>query len=333
MILISVIIPVYNSSHYLAECLESVLTQSLRDIEIICVNDGSTDDSLDLLQQYQSKDSRFTVISQENVGVSAARNAGLEVAKGRYIGFVDSDDTVEKEYFETLCTAAATHEVEVVFCNGLGSQDIVRSKRYTEKEIREIILPLYFKEDSYNAIWNKLYSAEVIRKNNVRFPLGRSHGEDGEFNIQFLMHASSLYALDYFGYHYRETPGSATRNVTRFDYLQQAVQTFQKDWAPVVGQALAPDILYSLKKERFVNSIISLIYLFSNPENGLPLRARILRLSQIVHHGLVKQLFNENNQDIAASFPRYKKEIYSGIRSKSVITLYLLSLYSYYRNL
>ena len=330
---ISIIIPVYNSSRYLSECLDSVRAQTLQDIEIICINDGSTDDSLEILLQYQDKDSRIIVINQPNAGVSAARNTGLDITTGRYIGFIDSDDTVEKEFFETLFNSAEAHGTDLVFSIGLGGAAITADKRFTEQEIREMILPLYFKEDGHNAIWNKLYSAEVIRKNNIRFPVGRTHGEDAEFNIHFLMHASNLYALDYSGYHYRETPGSATRNVIQFDYLQQAVETFQKDWSPVIGKILAPCTLGQLKKERFVNTIISLIYITSNPENGLSLKSRLSRLGQIVRHGLVKQLFNENNQDITTSFPRYKKEIYRGIRSQSVITLYLLSLYSYYRNL
>ena len=219
---VSIIIPVYNAASYLSECLDSVLAQTLQDLEIICINDGSTDDSLEILRQYQDKDSRIIVIDQPNAGVSAARNTGLDITTGRYIGFIDSDDTVEKEFFETLFNSAEAHGTDLVFSIGLGGSAIAADKRFTEQEIRELILPLYFKEDGYNAIWNKLYSAEVIRKSNVRFPVGKTHGEDAEFNIHFLIHASNLYTLDYSGYHYRETPGSATRHEYNFSCSRSA---------------------------------------------------------------------------------------------------------------
>ena len=91
---ISVIIPVYNVEKYLRECLDSLLNQTFKDIEIICVNDGSTDGSLNILNEYASKDSRFIIINQNNQGLSAARNNGLNVAKGDYVAFLDSDDYI-----------------------------------------------------------------------------------------------------------------------------------------------------------------------------------------------------------------------------------------------
>ncbi|HBI00735.1 glycosyltransferase, partial [uncultured Flavobacterium sp.] len=93
MIKISVVIPVYNAENHLAECLDSVLNQSLSDIEVICIDDGSEDDSLTILKQYAETDFRLKILSQANQGVSVARNAGLEVAKGKYVSFVDGDDT------------------------------------------------------------------------------------------------------------------------------------------------------------------------------------------------------------------------------------------------
>lgn len=333
MALITVIIPVYNTAKYLEKCLNSILMQTFTDVEIICINDGSTDDSLEILKQYQKKNSRITIINQNNQGVSAARNAGLEVAAGKYIGFVDSDDSMEKEFFETLYNAAEWHEADIVFSKGLdGTSGIATGKTYPRHDIRKSILPLYFKEDGHNAIWNKLYSAEMVRKYKIIFPVGKTHGEDAEFNIHFLMHATNLYVIDYLGYHYRETEGSATRNAAKFDYLKQAVETFHKDWNSVLGDTITPDTMYRLKKEKLINIVISLIYIYSNPENGLPFKTKIGRLTQIVNHELVQQVFFEDNEEISSVFPRYKKEVYRGIKSRSVIKLYLLSLYSYYRS-
>lgn len=103
---VSVIVPVYNVEKYLRECLNSLVNQTLKEIEIICINDGSEDSSLEILNEYASKDSRFVIINQENSGQSVARNKGLDVAKGEYIGFVDSDDWVDLNFFENLYSEA-----------------------------------------------------------------------------------------------------------------------------------------------------------------------------------------------------------------------------------
>ena len=102
MIKVSIIIPVYNTSKYLPRCLDSVISQSLKDIEIICINDGSTDDSLNILKKYHDVDNRIIILNLQNGGVARARNAGIRKAIGEFIGFVDSDDYVDDNYFENL---------------------------------------------------------------------------------------------------------------------------------------------------------------------------------------------------------------------------------------
>ena len=99
---VSIIIPVYNSEKFLQKCLDSIVNQTLQEIEIICINDGSQDNSRKILQDYKDKDSRITIIDQENGGLSAACNSGLKIVKGEYIGFVDSDDWVSVDFFEKL---------------------------------------------------------------------------------------------------------------------------------------------------------------------------------------------------------------------------------------
>lgn len=330
---ISVIIPVYNASRYLPECLESIMAQTFSDIEIICINDGSTDNSLQILQDFRLKDSRIKIIDQKNAGVSAARNAGIKGATGRYIGFVDSDDTVEKNFFETLFVKAQENNADIVFSMGLSPSDtLAPEKIYGKSAIRSEILPLFFKMDIHNAIWNKLYTASIIKDENILFPVGLTHGEDAEFNIQFLAHAQTLLVIAYSGYHYRETPGSATRNVVKFSFLQHAIENFQKDWSELTADFIQPAVMTSLKKERFINNILSQVYIFANPENGLSFRERWKRLSKIVRHPLVGEIFAENNAKLQAGLSPFQKEIYKWIKKKSVLTLYLLSLYSYHRN-
>lgn len=106
MVKVSVVVPVYNASAYLAQCMDSLVRQTLSDIEVICINDGSTDDSSEILKKYAAEDGRFRVISQENRGVSAARNRGMAEAQGKYIGFVDADDWISPDFYEKLYQAA-----------------------------------------------------------------------------------------------------------------------------------------------------------------------------------------------------------------------------------
>ena len=114
---VSVVIPVYNCEAFLPECIDSLLAQTLEDIELIFVCDASPDDSLAILRRYEEKDSRIRVIAfEQNRGVSAARNAGIEAAAGEYIGFCDSDDWVEPQMFERLYGAAKQHEADISFC-------------------------------------------------------------------------------------------------------------------------------------------------------------------------------------------------------------------------
>ena len=115
--LISVIIPVYNTAEYLPRCLESVLNNTYRNLEVICINDGSKDNSIEVLNAYAQKDSRIRVIDQENAGVSAARNRGLDEVVGEYIAFVDSDDWIHRQYFEVLLASARDHDAQIAICN------------------------------------------------------------------------------------------------------------------------------------------------------------------------------------------------------------------------
>ena len=119
---VSVIIPVYNAEKYLEKCIESVVNQTLKDIEIILINDGSTDGSEEICKKYLS-DERVIYYSKENEGLAAARQDGIERASGEYIGFVDSDDWVEPDMYEKMYAAAKSNNSDVVYCNGLVNED------------------------------------------------------------------------------------------------------------------------------------------------------------------------------------------------------------------
>ena len=110
---VSVIVPVYNVEKYLRQCLDSIINQTLKEIEILCINDGSTDSSPEILKEYEEKDSRIKIINKKNAGLSAARNQGLELAKGEYVSFIDSDDWINETFCEALYTAAKKYDSDI----------------------------------------------------------------------------------------------------------------------------------------------------------------------------------------------------------------------------
>ena len=159
---ISVIIPIYNSEKYLKKCLDSVVNQTFHDKEIICVNDGSTDSSLEILKQY----SNIKIISQENKGLSEARNTGIKAAQGEYIGFVDSDDWVDLNFYEKLYNSITKNDADIACATIKRRKNKYRvmykeEKVYTDLEEKIRICGLL--DSSY--VWNKLYKAQLIKQN------------------------------------------------------------------------------------------------------------------------------------------------------------------------
>ena len=198
---VSVIIPVYNTENYLRACLDSVVNQTLRDIEIICVNDGSTDNSLSILKEYAEKDSRIVLINQKNAGVSVARNNAIAVAKGEYLAFLDSDDWFEPDAMEAAYSKISQDKTDVV---GFAAKSFIANKynRDFNSNIIEKILNgkggiKEFVELNI-LVWDKLFRTEFIKGNNIQFPVELSLAEDIIFcNLVNFAHAKYSYLNRY----------------------------------------------------------------------------------------------------------------------------------------
>ena len=203
---VSIIIPVYNSEKFLQKCLDSIVNQTLQEIEIICINDGSQDNSRKILQDYKDKDSRITIIDQENGGLSAARNSGLKIVKGEYIGFVDSDDWVAVDFFEKLYNTAVKHNADIAITN------VIRVHR-SQKQENYLIYDNETVTDDYLTklklcdipdkcyVWNKIYKTEEFKKNNLKFTEGRMY-EDLEFTPRMLYYLKKLVTVPDTYYYY-----------------------------------------------------------------------------------------------------------------------------------
>lgn len=217
--LISVIVPVYNVEEYLEECLNSILLQTYTNLEILIVNDGSTDNSLEILQKFSQKDSRITIFTKENGGLSSARNLAIDEAKGEYFTFIDSDDYIEENYIEYLMKSLIDNEADISIVN---SYHMINGKR---KDIinndgnvsifsrREVLERMYSKENDFIGILQsaqgKLYKKKLFK--NIRYPLGKKY-EDAFTTYKLYLNSKKIVYTNIALYAYRIREGSILRS-------------------------------------------------------------------------------------------------------------------------
>ena len=221
---ISIIVPVYNSEKYLDKCINSILKQTYKNIEIIAINDGSTDGSYEKLKSYAKRDDRIRVFNQDNKGSTEARIKGVQQARGKWIGFVDSDDWIEPHILENSYNRLINDDLDVVIWGFY--KDFVDVQDSTNSFVKINIGDYYCsKHKSDNEIllndnalalvgyaWNKLYKRDLIVSNNLQFLEGVSLVEDMLFNSEVLSKSDKIAFIDDIGYHYiqrnRETLGA-----------------------------------------------------------------------------------------------------------------------------
>lgn len=222
---VSIIIPVYNVEKYLGRCLDSILSQTMKDIEIILVNDGSRDSSLEICRDYAEKDSRIVVIDKKNEGVSVARNTGIDIATGTYIGFVDPDDWIEPKMYENMYNTIEKYKCSMALCNYfkdskfsstvktikvnkdvLGKLDIINELIANMIGIEDI-LPKY--SNVMGCVWRCLYRRDFISAFGLRFKPGISIMEDLIFNVQSLIYCDRVCIDHGVYYHYMQNKTSS----------------------------------------------------------------------------------------------------------------------------
>jgi len=226
--LVSIIVPVYNMIDYLQKCVDSLVGQSYKNIEIILVNDGSTDDSGTLCDELAKKDSRIRVIHKSNGGLSSARNAGLDIAHGDYISFVDSDDFLNTATIEKMAQCLQTYDCDIAcvkcdiidsegnitrtFSNNTNQVEILKSKQYIqgicEKRLSE-------------SVCDKLFAKKLLK--NRRFEVGRLN-EDFFFLSKLLLQGKNIALIDFAGYNYVKHEGTITSDRKNFASLKDAIQ-------------------------------------------------------------------------------------------------------------
>lgn len=226
---LSIIVPVYNVEHYLEECIDSLLAQSYDSFEVILVDDGSTDNSGKICDRYYLEYSNVKVIHQNNKGLPFARNAGLDMAEGEYIGFIDSDDVADVNMYKKLIAAIEITNADMAVCNfALLNKQGVRaiSKRYTDRVIRcsEDNLQVFF-QYAIDSSCNKVYKHEIINKYALRFEdKSIVAQEDFWFLIRYCSHALTIASIPEVLYKYRERRSSITQSRIDLDISTRCIK-------------------------------------------------------------------------------------------------------------
>ncbi len=224
---VSIIIPVYNASKTIDKCLKSVLGQTLKDIEVIVINDCSTDDSLKKLKKYKNI---VLLNNEKNLGPAGSRNRGLDVAKGKYIGFVDSDDYIDERMYEVM-SSKMSDEVDLVACSRInvtkkGNVPVINKNTETDAKA-------FTKTSNYNC--DKLFKREIIEKYHLRLPDKYSYAEDFAFGIRYKFYANKMCILqEPFYYYLADSEGSITNSYKRnlfniIDVLEEMLEFFRSN--------------------------------------------------------------------------------------------------------
>lgn len=256
---ISIIVPVYNAEKYLAPALDSVLDQSFTDIEVVCINDGSTDGSGEILERYQKKDNRVKVIKQKNNGGSAARNAGIKHSTGSYIMFLDSDDIYARGIIASAYDRAIETDADIVFYNFARfvgrPTNLARIDRTTPQVQRDVYTKENNRKRYFNDFailtWNKLIRKSLLTDNKVYFDTSLSHDHDVDFSIRLMLAADTISYVDKTGYYYR------------LDNAQSLTSTKYKDPTNVLRILITLNSLikteYTELKQSFDNYVVDMI--------------------------------------------------------------------------
>lgn len=258
--IVSVIIPVFNTEKYLRQCLDSVIHQTCKEIQIICVDDGSTDSSKEIVDEYAARDHRIRVIHQENAGLGSARNSGLSVAGGKYISFVDADDYIEAHLLEKVVAEAELAKADIVL---FGYISFTEAGDDLECPVKMDLLPAkspfsfmdvpnYIFQINTSEAWTKLFRRDFLKKSGLTFQKFIV-SEDIVFVYDALIHAKTITALPDILYHYRRNVSTSISNT-----LDRIPQDFIFTFAEVLRR-LKQSGMYEIVKQSYVNRMLDAV--------------------------------------------------------------------------
>lgn len=286
---LSVVIPAYNVEKYIERSIKSVCNQTIKDIEVIVVNDGSTDKTKFIVEKLKKNDSRIILINKKNGGLSSARNAGIEIARGEFICHLDGDDWIEKSAYEKMIDLAEKENLDIVVSDYY--DDFDNGKKIKHSDIKfetnifssEDYLRGYFLGKGVPAIWNKIYRAELYKKNSIKHPENLSIGEDAATLPKLILHSKKIGKINENYIHYIQNPNSMTRSniALKFDDLINVFLDIEKyfinrkEYYKYENEILQNKLIHfsnfifypsDWKNKTYLNNVDYLLNFFSNKE-------------------------------------------------------------------
>lgn len=329
---VSVVVPVYNAEKYLAKSIESMLSQSLKEIELILVNDGSKDKSLAICEEYAKRDSRIIVINKRNEGACIARNTGISIAKGKYIQLVDADDYIENNMLEEQYNLGEKTNAEVVMCGmkfdvHKKNEQVVTSEAHykdmvlnSQEEIKLIFMDL-FDNLLFNYTHNKLYNREFLKKNNLKFIEWLPIDQDTNFNIDVFKVLNKLTISTKSYYHYVKTFEETI--VTRYHANKFKVRIFRYDRLKELLESWG---IYNDENKKklasmYIHHVIECFEIYNHKKCDLNNKEKKKEIEKILNTKQVKECMNilDNTNS------KYTRLVYKLMKKNNTNMIYLVS--------
>lgn len=332
---ISIIIPIYNSENFIKKCLDSLINQTYQNIEIICINDGSTDRSLNILKTYQKKDKRIIIIDKKNAGVSAARNDGLKIATGNYVTFVDADDWLETNAIERLHSTLTNEKVDVVrgnyFINHTynDSEKIETGKQYNlsnskiysnEKNFTELVVNRLLNGELPCFIWLLMIRKSLIK--DITFKENIKYMEDVIFYNELINKIDSIYFLDEPLYHYFDNQTSCTRASEYYIRNMYNIIDVNNELNKIIkkGKFYSEDTI-KLMNTTHIDLIMNYFYQVYKTNNQHKKSLIISEINKIINNKDIKNIIKNTNIN---NLPYHKKISINLILKKKYKLLFLI---------
>lgn len=260
---ISVMVPIYNTSQYLEKCLKSIISQSLKEIEIICVNDGSTDNSLEILEKFAKEDERIIIVNKKNGGLTSARNAALKIARGKYCLNVDSDDWIEQEYFKDMYEKVEQDNLDILITNIIfdypSKKSILNDLELDENTIifGKEYMKIFFSDNKNGFTWNKLIKRELYFENKLQYNEKIFLLEDLELIGRIGYFSKRVGKLNKAYYHYMQRESNGSQKV-KLKNLMDRIEAY-RSLIEFYKKYNEEEIVKEIKKERDIALISEIV--------------------------------------------------------------------------
>lgn len=324
---VSIIVPIYNVEKYLDRCIQSLINQTLKEIEIVLVDDGSPDNCPQMCDEYAKKDSRIKVIHKKNAGLGYARNSGMEIMTGEYVAFVDSDDFVDVKMYEVLYESAKQNDCDAVFCGfrtetskgiWVNSDEVHQNELWEKEEVQHFMLnmiasgPRIKKERLYQmSVWHSIYKNKIIKENEILFPSEREVvSEDIPFQIDFLLKADKVAYIKnvFYSYCLNGTSLTATFKFEKFD-------RFKRLRICLLDKCNSLDFRNRVNR-LFIGYSRSLCFQYCSINNS-----KSIHLKKVLEDNIWKTIDNEFS---VSYLPLYSRVIYMAILSRNYKLVFFL---------